>query len=324
MYANWYLAHMALRLRCEWLQEDKKVKEYRKLGRHDSMHALRFDPLNILAIELVHYTGNKQSSSAEKKLEYLNTINRVIDSTQFDVFSAKDYTTGTEIDLEGGKMLRTPEYWSKFLGYCSGCCQNCHCQQVSVDFKNCYYFDMYEIWSDEIVATQNPLCTVEYSKTSESASKARICGECHSFLWRGPKDSQRSKKLDDDKANPRNKHQLDWKYIRQGDRCEWKYIWLAFYWNLLTGVDVRYNKMFCETHPAEHLWKMVPDGIHPYWRGSLSKVEEYIGVVGDDCKETQPHFKDITRSVNGFWTNICKHIQGNDESLGSGKSCNRK
>jgi hypothetical protein len=102
-------------------------------------------------------------------------------------------------------------------------------------------------------------------------------------------------------------HQLDWKYIRQGDRCEWKYIWPAFYWNLLTGVDVRYNKMFCETYPAEHLWKMVPDGIRPYWRGVLSKVEEYSGVVGDDCEETQSHFKDITRSVDVFWTNIRKY-----------------
>ena len=65
-------------------------------------------------------------------------------------------------------------------------------------------------------------------------------------------------------------------------------IWPAFYWNL---------------------WKMVPDGIHPYWRGSLSKVEveEYNGVVGDDCEEAQSHFKDITRSVDGFWTNICKY-----------------
>jgi hypothetical protein len=118
------LAHMALRLRYELLQEDEKAKEYWKLGRHDSMHALRFDPLNILAIELVHYTRNKQSSSAEEKLEYLNTVNRIIESTPFDVFSDKDYTTGTEIDIEGGKLLRTPEYWSKFLGYCSGCCQN--------------------------------------------------------------------------------------------------------------------------------------------------------------------------------------------------------
>jgi hypothetical protein len=86
------------------------------------------------------------------------------------------------------------------------------------------------------------------------------------FLWRGPKDSQRSKKSADDEVIPRNKHQLDWKYIREGDsdRCEWKYIWPAFYWNLLTGVDVRYNKMFCETYPAEHLWKMVPDGIRSY------------------------------------------------------------
>ena len=67
------------------------------------------------------------------------------------------------------------------------------------------------------------------------------------FLWRGPKDSQRSKKSADDEVIPRNKHQLDWKYIGEGasDRCEWKYIWPAFYWNLLTGVDVRYNKMFC-------------------------------------------------------------------------------
>jgi hypothetical protein len=32
------------------------------------MHALRFDPLNILAVELVHYTGNKQCSSADEKL----------------------------------------------------------------------------------------------------------------------------------------------------------------------------------------------------------------------------------------------------------------
>jgi hypothetical protein len=163
---------------------------------------------------------------------------------------------------------------------------------------------MYEIWSDEIVATQNPLHTVEYSKTRESESKAHICGECHSFLWSGSKESQRSKKLDDDEANPRNKHQLDWKYIRKGDRCEWKYIWPAFYWNLLTGVDVRYNTMFCETYPAEHLWKMVPDGIR---RSSLSKVEKYNGVVGDDCEETQSHFKDITRSVDGFWSNIRKY-----------------
>jgi hypothetical protein len=41
-------------------------------------------------------------------------------------------------------------------------------------------------------------------------------------------------------------------------------------------------------------------------RGSLSKVKEYSGVVGDDCEETQSHFKDITRSVDGFWTNIRK------------------
>ena len=116
MYANRCLAHMALRLRYELLQEDEKAKEYWKLGRHDSMHALRFDPLNILAIELVHYTGNKQCSSAEEKLEYLNTVNRVIESTPFDVFSDKDYMTGTEIDLDGGKLLRPPEYWSKFLG----------------------------------------------------------------------------------------------------------------------------------------------------------------------------------------------------------------
>jgi hypothetical protein len=91
------------------------------------------------------------------------------------------------------------------------------------------------------------------------------------------------------------------------NRCEWKYIWLAFYWNLLTGVDVGYNKMFCETYPAEHLWKMVLDGIRPYWRGSLSKVEEYSGVVGDDCGETQSHFKDITISVDVLWTNIRKY-----------------
>lgn len=118
------------------------------------MHALRFDLLNILAIELVHYTGNKQCSSAEEKLEYLNTVNRVIESTPFDVFSDKDYMTGTEIDLDGRKLLRPPEYWSKFLGYCSGCCQNCHRQQVSDDFKNRYYFDMYEIWSDEIASNE--------------------------------------------------------------------------------------------------------------------------------------------------------------------------
>jgi hypothetical protein len=91
------------------LQEDEKAKEYWKLGRHDSMHALRFDPLNIFFVELLHYTGNEQCSSAEEKLEYLNTVNRVIESTPFDVFSDKDYTTGTEIDLEGGKLLRTPE-----------------------------------------------------------------------------------------------------------------------------------------------------------------------------------------------------------------------
>jgi hypothetical protein len=73
------------------------------------MHALRFDPLNIFFVELLHYFGNKQCSSAEEKLEDLNTVNRVIESTPFDVFSDKDYTTGTEIDLEGGKLLRTPE-----------------------------------------------------------------------------------------------------------------------------------------------------------------------------------------------------------------------
>jgi hypothetical protein len=145
---------MALRLRYELLQEDEKAKEYWKLGRHDSMHALRFDPLNILAVELVYYTGNKQCSSAEEELEYLNTVNRVIESTPFDVFSDKDYMTGTEIDLDGRKLLRPPEYWSKFLGYCSGCCQNCHRQQVSDDFKNRYYFDMYEIWSDEIASNE--------------------------------------------------------------------------------------------------------------------------------------------------------------------------
>jgi hypothetical protein len=61
------LAHMALRLCYELLQVDEKAKEYWKLGCHDSMHALRFDPLNVL--ELVHYTGNKQSSSAEEKLD---------------------------------------------------------------------------------------------------------------------------------------------------------------------------------------------------------------------------------------------------------------
>jgi hypothetical protein len=37
MYANWCLAHMALRLRCEWLQEDEKAKEYWKLSRHYSL-----------------------------------------------------------------------------------------------------------------------------------------------------------------------------------------------------------------------------------------------------------------------------------------------
>jgi hypothetical protein len=32
------------------------------------------------------------------------------------------------------------------------------------------------------------------------------------------------------------------------------------------------------------------------------------GVVGDDgCEETQSHFNDITRSVDGFWTNIRKY-----------------
>jgi hypothetical protein len=51
---------------------------------------------------------------------------------------------------------------------------------------------------------------------------------------------------------------------------------------------------------------MVPDGIIPYWRGSLSKVKEHSGVVGGDCEETQSHFKDITRSVDGFGTNIRK------------------
>jgi hypothetical protein len=114
------------------------------------------------------------------------------------------------------------------------------------------------------------------AKNRESESKAHICGECHLFLWRGPKDSQRSKKSEDDEANPRNKHQLDWKYIREGDRCEWKYIRLTFYWSVLTGVDFRYNKMFCETYPVEHLWKMVPDGIRPYWQGSLSKSKNML------------------------------------------------
>jgi hypothetical protein len=156
----------------------KRIKRQRSTGNLVSMHVLRFDPLNILAIELVHYTGNKQSSSADEKLEYLNTANGIIESTPFDVFSDKDYTTGTEIDLKDDKLLRTPEYWSKCLGYCSGCCQNCHCQQVSDDFKNHYYFDMYKIWSDEIVATPNPLRTVEYSKTRESAA---IKGP---YLWR--------------------------------------------------------------------------------------------------------------------------------------------
>jgi hypothetical protein len=52
---------------------------------------------------------------------------------------------------------------------------------------------------------------------------------------------------------------------------------------------------------------MVLDGIRPYWRGSLSKVEEYSGVVGDDCGETQSHFKDITISVDVIWTNIRKY-----------------
>ena len=61
---------------------------------------------------------------------------------------------------------------------------------------------------------------------------------------------------------------------------------------------------------------MVPDDIIPYWRGSLSKVKEYSGFVGDDCEETQSHFKDIT-----FWTNILKYTF---EGMMKAKSCNRE
>jgi len=163
-------------------------------------------------------------------------------------------------------------------------CENCKREYICDDARSPYYFDIYWVWSSDLVTSNySPLIKYEYigdrvdrnnGNNCRQRRKVCLCTECHNMTV---------------------------KRIPSKERKQWKNVWPSFYYDVLVGYDATTGKKFSDVYSASDLWKFFPDTLRKYWVRSLA--EPYGGVMEENCKS---HFVDRTDEVTEFWQNICK------------------
>ena len=179
--------------------------------------------------------------------------------------------------------------WSclaSFNANASVSCENCRRCRAYEEESSPYYFDMYWVWSRDLVSHQHcRLRKVEAAQRIQvkgsrkrEMKKVCLCSECHIML---------SKRIPSDQ------------------RKLWKYVWPSFYFDVLTGVDDTSGRKFSDVYPVSDLWRWFPSTLRRYWVETWEELKANCGP--GSCDETsEPHFVDRTVEVMDFWANIQK------------------
>ena len=186
-------------------------------------------------------------------------------------------------------------YLACFNANSSVTCENCHRRRKYVEESSPYYFDMYWVWSRDLVCRQHcrlrkvdPARRIRVNGIQKrEMKKVCLCSECHIMLsTRIPNEQRRL----------------------------WKYVWPSFYFDVLTGVDDTTGKKFTDVYPVSDLWRWFPSTLRAYWMETWEELKANCRSASSDetddmtssDESVEPHFVDRTEEVMDFWANIEK------------------
>lgn len=167
-------------------------------------------------------------------------------------------------------------------------CANCSRTQITLQSKNPFHFDVFQVCSLNVKQSVSKLRAVQSSRSLSSSRLLNLCSECHIFLRRERKGEDGGKTKS-----------------KAAKKDTWSYTWPSFYWNLLTGSDARTKVPFHQSCGPATLWRFIPDELREYWRPALKTFQRNGSrVYDDDTLAVHSHFRGRTMELKQFWGDI--------------------